>query len=174
MKQKNELKITKMATMLILVASIAAPSLLSSRALAQESASTQAPQASVVVDDDPELTKALFKHFQKRFFNRIDATSEQREKINNILESKLKLNKQNRLALKTGIKELGRLACNPKAKTSDIEAKAHELQTLRQQMSESRLKTMLEVRALLSDEQLTKLGQRLEAVLERRQKGFAS
>lgn len=174
MKEKNELKITKMAALLILVASIAAPSLLSSRALAQDSAGAQVPQAKVVVDDDPELTQALFKHFEKRFLNRIDATSEQREKINNILESKLKLNRQNRLALKTGMQELGRLACNPRAKTSDIEAKAHELQTLRQQMSESRLETMLEVRALLSDEQLTKLGKRLETVIERRQKGFAS
>lgn len=174
MKQKNQLKITKMATLLILVASIAAPSLLSSRALAQESAGTQLPQASVVVEDDPELTHAIFNHFKKRFLNRIEATTEQREKINNILENKLKLNKHNRLALKTGIKELGRMACDPKAKASDIEAKAHELQNLRQQMSESRLKTMLEVRALLSDEQLTKLGKRLETVMERRHKGFAS
>jgi len=157
------------AALLLAVAGIGSSTLFS-QAIAQETE----PQTNVTLQEDQELTRALLKHFEKRFFNRIEATSEQREKISKILESKLKLSRQNRLTLRRGMKDLTKMACDPKAKASNIEAKAHELQRLRSEMSEARLQTMLEVRALLSEDQLSKMGKRLETVFERRQRAFES
>lgn len=50
------------------------------------------------VESDPEFEQALLKHFEKRFFKRIDATAEQQDKISKLLEAKLAANREKRLA----------------------------------------------------------------------------
>lgn len=39
-----------------------------------------------VVESDPEFEQAVLKHFEKRFFKRIEATAEQQDKISKLLE----------------------------------------------------------------------------------------
>lgn len=115
---------------------------------------------------DPEFEKALVKHMEKKFFARIKATPEQRSKIAALVESKIDANSGKRKALRSGLKSLVELIRNPQAKDEEITALAHELRSMHQALMDDRLNTFLAVRALLDDEQKSKLGKRIAKVME--------
>ena len=115
---------------------------------------------------DPEFEKALVKHMEKKFFARINATPEQRSKIATLVESKMETNRGKRDALRSGLKSLVELVRNPQAKDEEITARAHELRNMHQTLMDDRLNTFLAVRALLDDEQKSKLGKRIAKVME--------
>lgn len=115
---------------------------------------------------DPEFEKALVKHMEKKFFARINATPEQRSKIATLVESKMDANRGKREALRSGLKSLVELVRNPQAKDEEITARAHELRNMHQALMDDRLNTFLAVRALLDDEQKSKLGKRIAKVME--------
>lgn len=115
---------------------------------------------------DPEFEKALVKHMERKFFARIKATPEQRSKIAALVESKMETNRGKRDALRSGLKSLVELVRNPQAKDEEITARAHELRNMHQTLMDDRLNTFLAVRALLDDEQKSKLGKRIAKVME--------
>lgn len=126
-------------------------------------------EASVLGDEpgsDPEFEKALVKHMEKKFFARIHATPEQRSKIAALVESKIDANSGKRKALRSGLKSLLELVRNPQAKDEEITARAHELRNMHQALMDDRLNTFLAVRAMLDDEQKSKLGKRIAKVME--------
>ena len=115
---------------------------------------------------DPEFEKALIKHMEKKFFARIKATPEQRSKIAALVENKMDANSGKRKALRSGFKSLVELIRNPQAKDEEITARAQELRSMHQALMDDRLNTFLAVRALLDDEQKSKLGKRIAKVME--------
>lgn len=118
-------------------------------------------------ESDPEFEQAMLKHFEKRFFKRIDATAEQQDKISKLLEAKLAANREKRLASRQALANLLKLAADPKAGDEEIMAQAQKARSLRAEMADQRLKTFLEVRAMLSDDQKRNLGERLKQVTSR-------
>ncbi|MBX9938212.1 MAG: Spy/CpxP family protein refolding chaperone [Candidatus Obscuribacterales bacterium] len=114
---------------------------------------------------DPEFRQALIKHLQKRFFKKIGATDEQKEKIGALINSKIEANQSKRAELRKELESFADLVSNPGTDEQTIRDKAMVLRKLHQNLMDDRLETMLAVRAMLNDEQKAKLGTRLKALL---------
>ena len=109
---------------------------------------------------DPEFQEALVKHILKRFFNRIDATDNQRQEITELVNNKRKSNQARRDALKAGVKDFLSSATtldNSEKSDSTLRTKAKELRVQHQELMDDRLESFLKVRALLTSEQKEKL-----------------
>jgi Spy/CpxP family protein refolding chaperone len=120
-----------------------------------------------IVENDPEFEQAMLKHFEKRFFKRIEATAEQQDKISKLLEAKLAANREKRLATRQALADLLKLVGDAQAGDEAIMAQAKKARALRAEMADQRLKTFLEVRAMLSEDQKRLLGERLKQVSTR-------
>ena len=114
---------------------------------------------------DPEFRQALIKHMQKRFFKRIGATEEQKEKIGALIDKKVEANQGKREELRKGLESFATLISSPGTNEQAIRDKALALRKLRESLMDDRLETMLSIRALLDDEQKAKLGKRIKAIL---------
>lgn len=109
---------------------------------------------------DSELEEAVVKHALKRFFNRIDASENQKKEISELVNSKRKANQVKREALKTGMKDFVSSATrldNSDSSSTTLRAKAKELRVLHEELMDDRLESFLKVRALLTGEQKEKL-----------------
>jgi Spy/CpxP family protein refolding chaperone len=102
------------------------------------------------VDKDFEV--ALANHIEKRFFARINATDDQREKISAVVSARMEVTRPLREDLRSGALELTEMMG---ADTSDatLMEKAHNLRDKRDRLAEERLQTILKVRALLTPDQ---------------------
>jgi Spy/CpxP family protein refolding chaperone len=114
---------------------------------------------------DPEFRQALIKHMQKRFFKRIGATEEQKEKIGALIDKKIEANQGKREELRKGLESFATLISSPGTNEQTIRDKALALRKLRENLMDDRLETMLSIRAMLDDEQKAKLGKRIKAIL---------
>lgn len=109
---------------------------------------------------DSEFRNALVKHVLKRFYNRIEASDEQKKEISEIVDNRMVANQSKRQAMRAGIKDFFNLSAtldNSQNSAAALKAKAHELRLAHQQLMDDRLETFLKIRALLSDEQRQKL-----------------
>ncbi len=115
-----------------------------------------------LIDKDFEV--ALKKHFEKRFFDRINATDEQREKISNLLTSRMDETRPLRESMRLEGQQFVKLLA---ADTSDtvITEKAHSLREQRDKLMEARLDTLLKVRTLLTPEQRQQICARLSSFI---------
>lgn len=102
---------------------------------------------------DAEFEDALRKHFQKRFFNLIEATDEQREKLSSLLAQRMNETRPMREELRQGAVELSQLMAKNDVTDEQIVGKAHELRDLRNKIMDERLSTVLKVRANLTQQQ---------------------
>lgn len=102
---------------------------------------------------DAEFEDALRKHFQKRFFNLIEATDEQREKLSNLLAQRMSETRPMREELRQGAVELSQMMARNDASDDQIIQKAHQLRDLRDKIMDERLSTVLKVRANLTQQQ---------------------
>lgn len=119
----------------------------------------------ILLQGDPEFRQALIKHLEKRFFKKIGATEEQKEKIGALINNKIEANQSKREELRKGLESFADLISNPGTDEQTIRDKAMVLRRMHQNLMDDRLETMLAVRAMLTDEQKTKLGTRLKAIL---------
>ncbi len=115
-----------------------------------------------LVDKDFEL--ALKKHFEKRFFERIKATDEQKEKISSLIDARMEEAKPLREDLRAGALEFTQLLGSDTSDTTIVD-KAHSLREKRDKLMEERLQTLLKVRAILSAEQRKVVSDRLSSII---------
>lgn len=128
-------------------------------AMAQEESQTNEIK---IEESDPEFEQAVLKHFEKRFFKRIEATSEQKDKIDKLLTGKLSENRSKRQACKKAVKELLAMVADPASSEDSIRAQAEKARSIHSELSQDRLNTFLAVRAMLTESQKKQLGDRLK------------
>ncbi|HEY9870537.1 MAG TPA: periplasmic heavy metal sensor [Candidatus Obscuribacterales bacterium] len=102
---------------------------------------------------DRPFEECLIKHFQARFFNRIDATAEQRQKLSDIFARRAEETRPFREQLRQGMLELSDMMARDDVSDEQLTAKAHEVRQLRERVADERLKSVLAVRAVLTPAQ---------------------
>ena len=114
------------------------------------------------IDKDFEI--ALKKHFEKKFFDRINAADDQRDKISALLTARMEESRPLREEMRSDALELTKLVA---ADTSDsnITEKAHNLRDKRDKLMEQRLQTLLKVRAVLTPDQRKQICDRISNVI---------
>lgn len=116
-----------------------------------------------LIDKDFEV--ALRKFVSKRFFNRIDATNDQREKLSAIFSDTQESTRPDRESLRQGLIDLSSMMANDKVNDEDIAKKVHELRELRSRIMDKRLSAALAARKVLTAEQRQKIHDKITEVL---------
>jgi Spy/CpxP family protein refolding chaperone len=115
--------------------------------------------AAALIDADWE--NCLRSHIEKRFFNLISASEDQRKALDALFEKRMDETRPDREKLRGGAVEFVKLFENSQASDKDIESKAQELRTMREKIADERLKTALKVREILTPEQRQIVGERI-------------
>lgn len=116
-----------------------------------------------LIDRDFEV--AIRKFATRRFCNKIDATDDQREKITTIVSTTMDKTRPAREHLRQGVLDLSSLLAAGETTDEQIKAKVDELQQLRQNLADSRVQSLLEVRKLLTADQRQQLNARVQELL---------
>ncbi len=114
---------------------------------------------------DPELEQALTNRFKRRFFNLIEASDEQQTKLSKLLSRQLDEARPLRNQIREDLMELSDLIADEKTSDQAIRSKIDQIQTIRTQIQEKRLNTILEARAVLNKEQKKIVSNRLKGIL---------
>lgn len=102
---------------------------------------------------DKDLQAAIRHHFERRFFNLIDASDSQRQSIDKLLNTQADQLLPMREQLREGLVDLNNMCAKEDATDSQITDKVHELRALHEQITDARLATMLKVRQQLTQDQ---------------------
>jgi Spy/CpxP family protein refolding chaperone len=113
---------------------------------------------------DKEFELALRKHFEKKFFNFIDATDSQREQITSLLDERIEICRPQREKLKNEAIELSQMMAGD-ASDEQIKNKLHEVRDVRDKLMDERMTTALKVRTLLKPEQRKAVSDKIVALL---------
>lgn len=114
---------------------------------------------------DADFENALRKHFQKRFFNLIDATGEQQTQISKLLQERQEQTRPQREQLRQGLLELSQLMANDATTDDQIKDKVAKLKEMRAHIQDERLDTILKVRAILTPEQRKAVSDRISGII---------
>ncbi len=109
---------------------------------------------------DPEFQEAIVKHIIKRFCARIDATSEQKKEITELITKKRAANSDKRAALKASLKDFMQSAAslsNSPESDKTLREKAQSLRVAHEALMDDRLETFLKIRSMLTAEQKEKM-----------------
>ncbi len=113
---------------------------------------------------DKEFEAALRKHFQKKFFNFIDASDTQRDRITAILDERMEACRPEREKLKSEAIELSQMMASD-ASDEQVRTKLQELRDVRNKLMDERLTTALKVRTILKPEQRKAVSDKIVALL---------
>ena len=113
---------------------------------------------------DKEFEVALRKHFEKRFFNFIDASDSQREQITSLLNERVEACRPQREKLKSEVIELSQMMASD-ASDEQLKNKLHEVRDTRDKLMDERMATALKVRTLLKPEQRKAVTDKIVALL---------
>jgi len=102
---------------------------------------------------DKDFQAAIRKHFERRFFNLIDASDSQRQSIDKLLSTQADSSLPMREQLREGLVDLNHMCAKDETTDSQITDKVHELRSLHEQIMDTRLATMLKVRQQLTQDQ---------------------
>lgn len=116
-----------------------------------------------LIDKDFEI--ALRKFVSKRFFNRIDASDEQREKLSKIMAETQDETRPKREQLRQGMLDLSSMYSDGKSSDEVIKAKVKELRELHEKIQNRRLDAALAARKILTAEQMQKMHGRLSQLI---------
>ena len=114
---------------------------------------------------DKEFEVALRKFVSKRFFNRIEASAEQRERLSKIMSDTQEQTRPEREQLRQGLRTLSSLMASEKASDEEIRHSVANLRTLREKIADQRLSAILEARKVLTAEQKQKIHNRLNDMI---------
>lgn len=114
---------------------------------------------------DPELEIALSNHFKKRFFNLIEATDDQQNKLSSILTKQLEDARPLRAQIKEDLLDLSDLMADESSTDEVIKKKVSEIKELREQIQDKRLNSILSARAILTADQKRIVSQRMKGFL---------
>jgi Spy/CpxP family protein refolding chaperone len=114
---------------------------------------------------DPDLEIALSNHFKKRFFNLIDATDEQQNKLSGIMTKQLEDARPLRAQIREELLDLSDLIADESSTNDVIKNKVKEIKELREQIQDKRLDSILRARAVLTADQKRIVSQRMKGIL---------
>lgn len=114
---------------------------------------------------DPELESALTNHFKKRFFNLIEASDDQKSKLSSLISRQLDDARPLRAQIREDLMDLSDLIANENTSDETIKKKVSEIRTLREQIQDKRLNTILEARAVLNKDQKKIVSNRIKGIL---------
>ena len=114
---------------------------------------------------DKDFEDALLKHFQKRFFTRIDATDAQRGKLSSILQNRMTATRPLREKLREEAVTLTDMMAKDDTTDDQIAQQAAVIRGLRDQLGDERLKTVLQVRSVLTSAQRQQISDKLRGLL---------
>lgn len=120
---------------------------------------------------DSEFEKCVVRHFQKRFFNRIDASDDQRDKLAALISRRMDESRPLRGQIRAKVLELNELMAGDSAPEEAIIAKAHEVRDLRMKLMDERLGSVLEARKVLTPAQRKQIAGRIAGLLTGEWKG---
>jgi Spy/CpxP family protein refolding chaperone len=116
-------------------------------------------QATGLIDKDFET--AVRKFVSRRFYRRINASDEQRQKLDSIWTSTMETTRPERERLRQGLLELSDLMASDAATDEQISQKAHELRAMHEKINDQRLDSILKARKVLTPEQRKKVHARI-------------
>lgn len=114
---------------------------------------------------DPDLEQALKKHFEKRFFNLIDASEDQKTKLDGLITKQIDSARPLRQQVRENVIDLADMMADSSVSDDAIRKKVDEIQTIRDQIHEKRVNTFLEARAVLTADQKKIVATRLKGFL---------
>lgn len=121
---------------------------------------------------DPEWESAVRKHFEKRFFNLIDATDSQKTQLDDLFRKRCEANRATREEVKEAAVQVSKMMADDAVSDDQIRAKVHEIRKIRQQLQDDRLETALKVRAILTKDQRQIVSDRVVGFITGNQKRF--
>lgn len=114
---------------------------------------------------DKDLENALRNHFQKRFFNLIDATDEQKKELSAILTAQAEEASSIRQEMKGEAMNVSDLLADESASDEQIKQSVEKIRGLRDKLQDKRLETFLKVRSKLTADQKQTVANRIKAFL---------
>jgi Spy/CpxP family protein refolding chaperone len=123
-------------------------------------ASIAGPAIGALIDKDFE--SAMRKFVTRRFFNRIDASEDQRAKLSAIIEKNMDESRPDREQFRQGVLDLSNLMASAEATDEQIKEKAGEVRSMKQKLADRRLSAALEVRKVLTVAQRQKINSRVQ------------
>src|SRR5579883_2972342 len=114
---------------------------------------------------DPELEVALKHHFEKRFFNLIDASDDQKSKLDSLITKQMEAARPTRQKIRESLIDLSDMMADSSVSDDAIRKKVGEIRALRDELHEKRLDTVLQARAILTDEQKKIVSRRVRGIL---------
>ncbi len=114
---------------------------------------------------DKPFEQCLIKHFQTRFFNRIDASPKQRQKLGAIFARRSEETRPVREQLRQGYLELSEMLAKEDATDEQLTAKAHEVRGLRDKVMDERINSVLEARAVLTPAQRRQISDKISGLI---------
>jgi Spy/CpxP family protein refolding chaperone len=112
-------------------------------------------------------------HMQDRFFKRISATDDQREKLSDLFKNTFEQNRELRQQVKSQFETLIDLFADGKSSDDQIRKQFDVLKSAREKLVEKRLELALKTRAILTPDQLKLVGDRFKSRMND-WKGFGS
>ena len=110
---------------------------------------------------DKEFEAAMRKFVTKRFYNRIDATDEQRAKLDNLFSGAMDETRPAREQFRHSLLDLSALMASDEATDDQITEKVHEVRALKEKIMDQRLSTALKGRKILTHEQKQQIHNRI-------------
>ena len=110
---------------------------------------------------DKDLESCMHKVISKRFYRRIDATEEQKEKLDAIWTSTADSTRPQREELRRNVLALSDLMASDSSTDDQITAKVSEIRQLHQKVQDERLASVLKARKILTAQQRQKIHDRL-------------
>jgi Spy/CpxP family protein refolding chaperone len=111
----------------------------------------QAAAAGNLIDRD--FQDACRKHIERRFFEHINATDDQKEKIDKLVAATVDETYPMREQLREGLVQLNDMSAKDDTTDEQILDKAHELRALHEQVADKALDTMLKIRRTMTSDQ---------------------
>lgn len=121
---------------------------------------------------DKDFESSLRKFVSKRFYNRIDATGEQRQQLEAIWTGTMEQTRPEREQLRHGLLDLSTLLASDTATDEQIKEKAHALRALHEKINDERLDSVIKARKVLTPEQRQKIQGRFQDRLTGGAAGF--
>jgi Spy/CpxP family protein refolding chaperone len=117
----------------------------------------------VLIDGDFE--DAMLKHFEKRFFKRIDATEAQQTQLSEIFQTQMKGSRSQREAIRHKLIDLADSFAAEGSTDEQIKAKVLEVRSMHEKLMDTRVDTALKVRQVLTPEQRKTMADRMSSLL---------
>lgn len=114
---------------------------------------------------DKDLENALRNHFQKRFFNLIEATEEQKKELSAIMAAQAEQAGPIRQELRSQVLDVSDLLADESATEEQIRQSVEKIRALRDKLQDERLETVLKVRSKLTAEQKQIVSNRIKGIL---------